>query len=560
MAKLSHLKELLVSRVRSAVDGLPYNTEGYKPAKAILTAKYGKPNEVTNAHIQSIIALPTVQGSEPARIHDFYEKLATNIQALNTMGKIKEINGYVRVTLDKLPGIRAFPQMLEALRKWCDRNPLHSSNQSNKLQDRFFNSRQEDYRQRLCVYCTSTSHKSVNCDKIASVGDTKKYLSERRLCFNCTGTRHRAAECHITRSCQKCNGRHHTSICDKEPQQLLLTTFEDEVIYPVVVVNVNGITCQALLDRGAGSSYASATLVKHLGKQPPRTECKRIDMMLCSTNQKIAQYDVSISSIRGKFEMTTMVSKVDKSVLLSIPNPRYADKIKTFSHLAGVNMDDEDTKPELPIHLILGASEYSRIKTHTKPKIGKAGELITELTTLGWTMMSAGKEVGLNSVYLTRTSSAEYQQLCSLDTLGLQDRPEGDQQCVYEEFKEHLRRSDKGWYETGLLRKHGHEPLQSNEHGSLRRLENLTKKLQREPDVLAQYDQIIQDQLEMGIVERVMSEPVGREFYIPHKPVIIESAESTKLRIVFDASAKANEKSPSLNDCLETGPALQNLL
>ena len=56
------------------------------------------------------------------------------------------------------------------------------------------------------------------------------------------------------------------------------------------------------------------------------------------------------------------------------------------------------------------------------------------------------------------------------------------------------------------------------------------------------------------------SEPVGREFYIPHKPVIRESAESTKLRTVFDASAKANEKSPSLNDCLETGPALQNLL
>lgn len=56
------------------------------------------------------------------------------------------------------------------------------------------------------------------------------------------------------------------------------------------------------------------------------------------------------------------------------------------------------------------------------------------------------------------------------------------------------------------------------------------------------------------------SEPVGREFYIPHKPVIRESAESTKLRIVFDASAKANEKSPSLNDCLETGSALQNLL
>ena len=110
------------------------------------------------------------------------------------------------------------------------------------------------------------------------------------------------------------------------------------------------------------------------------------------------------------------------------------------------------------------------MKTHTKLKIGKTGELITELTTLGWTMMLAGKKVGLNSVYLTRMSSVEYQQLCSLDMFGLQDRPEGDQQCVYEEFKEQLRQSDEGWYETGLLWKHGHKPLQSNEHGSLRRL------------------------------------------------------------------------------------------
>ena len=29
---------------------------------------------------------------------------------------------------------------------------------------------------------------------------------------------------------------------------------------------------------------------------------------------------------------------------------------------------------------------------------------------------------------------------------------------------------------------------------------------------------------------------------------------------MFDASAKGDDKSPSLNDCLETGPSLQNLI
>ena len=172
---------------------------------------------------------------------------------------------------------------------------------------------------------------------------------------------------------------------------------------------------------------------------------------------------------------------------------------------------------------------------------------------VGW------KEAHMESVNLTRTSSTDYEQLCSLDVLDLQHRPDGDQQSVYDDFKEQLRRSDNGWYETGLLWKHGHDLLPNNKQGSLRRLESLLKKLQKEPNLLDQYDEVIQDQLAKGIVERVSSDPVGREFYISHKPVR-ESAESTKLRIVFNASARSNERSASLNNCLETGPPLQNLL
>ena len=70
---------------------------------------------------------------------------------------------------------------------------------------------------------------------------------------------------------------------------MLLATAEGAVIYPVVVVDVDGIKCRALLDTGAGSYYASAALIKRLGKQPSRMEHKRIHMMMCSTNQKIYQ-------------------------------------------------------------------------------------------------------------------------------------------------------------------------------------------------------------------------------------------------------------------------------
>ena len=43
-----------------------------------LKTKYGKPCEVADAHIQSIISLPVTQGEEPKKIHEFFDKLLTN--------------------------------------------------------------------------------------------------------------------------------------------------------------------------------------------------------------------------------------------------------------------------------------------------------------------------------------------------------------------------------------------------------------------------------------------------------------------------------------------------
>ena len=46
----------------------------------------------------------------------------------------------------------------------------------------------------------------------------------------------------------------------------------EQVIYPVVVVDVNGVKCRALLDTGAGGSYASPAILDHLGIRPIREE------------------------------------------------------------------------------------------------------------------------------------------------------------------------------------------------------------------------------------------------------------------------------------------------
>ena len=50
------------------------------------------------------------------------------------------------------------------------------------------------------------------------------------------------------------------------------------------------------------------------------------------------------------------------------------------------------------------------------------------------------------------------------------------------------------------------------------------------------------------------------EYYMPHKAVVREAAKTITVRIVNDASAESSSKDESLNECLETGPPLQNLI
>ena len=284
-------------KVRTIIDALPFNFEGYLRAKNILTTKYGKESELINAHVINLMSLPVIQGANPNKILEFYEILLPNLQALETMGKIREVNGYVRMTLDKLEGIRGdlvrtddkwqhwdFPHLLEALRKWTIRN-LPKHREERESQDKLlphkpmkpflpkngsYQTCQKEPKRIPCVYCESVTHQSVNCDKVITLQERRRELNGKQLCFNCTGTNHKAPERRCSAYCKFCNQRHHSSICTEKvaqqpPEPMLVATGKGSVTYPVVVVSVGGIHCHALLDTGAGSSCASAALLHRMG-------------------------------------------------------------------------------------------------------------------------------------------------------------------------------------------------------------------------------------------------------------------------------------------------------
>ena len=89
VTKFSYLKELVDPKVRSCIDGLPFSTEGYKRAKAILETRYGDTSENVNAYVQNIMYLPTIHGTNVCQIHEFYNILLYNVQIVRNFGQIK---------------------------------------------------------------------------------------------------------------------------------------------------------------------------------------------------------------------------------------------------------------------------------------------------------------------------------------------------------------------------------------------------------------------------------------------------------------------------------------
>ena len=84
-------------------------------------------------------------------------------------------------------------------------------------------------------------------------------------------------------------------------------------------------------------------------------------------------------------------------------------------------MNKRDTKLELPIHIILGASDYVKIKIQKCPRVAKINEPTAEQTKMGQVIMSPGRESDLISSLYTRTSVNDFEPSCDIDVLGVEE-------------------------------------------------------------------------------------------------------------------------------------------
>lgn len=129
---------------------------------------------------------------------------------------------------------------------------------------------------------------------------------------------------------------------------------------------------------------------------------------------------------------------------------------------------------------------------------------------------------------------------------------------VLKHFDAHHHHTDNGSFVIPLPKKPDSKPLGESRSQAVRRFLSLERTLKRK-NMFREFENVMQEYLDLGHAETVPTEdedkPPSKVFYLPMHAVYKATSTTTKIRAVFDASAKSST-GVSLNDTLLVGPTV----
>lgn len=604
--KFSYLRGLLVGPARSAIAGFALTSANYKAATDLLKRRYGKKNAIQRAHINELLNLePIYSERDTHRLRQMYDFAETKHRALEALGVEQDTYAAIVVPslLEKLPEqLRLTITRGEDHHEWDLERLLQTLGHEVELREeynkntRHARSPRDDKRTTMyagketnCAFCLG-GHKHEECKKVTQVSERKRILLKYGRCFNCIRKGHVSKDCKTVVNCKFCKGKHHSCLCcadspgEGRSSTTAIESHNVESVSSSMHIETGGSvalqTAQAqvagkgnarirvLFDSASHMSFVTSRVAKEFSLETRRKEWLSVNTFgqkaMGSNLREVV--GLHLTPVGGGNVLPIEAFVVPE--ISTVPNEHLEIVRESYPHLANIWLSDVcRRKEQLEIDVLIGADYLWNFQTGNVVR-GGVGEPVAVETQLGWVIsgpleysQSADREravsvnfVGKDST-MTERLEEDIQVLWDLETLGITESDE-----VYEEFVDNICfNGDR--YSVKLPWKEGRDILDSNYELSLSRMKGQVKKLRKEPEVLREYDSVIKEQLASGVIERVaeLERPDG-VYYIPHLAVIRKEASTTKLRVVYDASAKSGKEGTSLNDCLHKGPSLTPLL
>ena len=469
-----------------------------------------------------------------------------------------------------------------------------------------------------CPVCKG-SHLVSGCPEFRKLplDQRVKLAFSKRLCLNCLRFGHTLRLCRTPTRCSTCGEKHHSLVHTEKlarvrepgsnisapeasqagsssggaatasPPQALTSSVATiyaanvaaesrkiHVFLSTVLVSVkdcNGRlhTARALLDSGSQANLISDRLCQML-----RLPRKKVSVPISGVGSARMQVDSSASAIISS-RVSNYTVPMEFLVLKRVTEdqPSATIDIGDWKLPSDMVLADPGFHKRAPIDLLLGLEHFYEflLLSGGWVQIQRPGEGLPLFvnTVFGW--IAAGKtDLGsLNPVpschvSVNATLEEKIERFWTIEEL--QDAPKQTQEendCE-EHFRMTFSRDTTGRYVVRLPKRVGFEKMIGESRVmAVRRLAQLERRLGKDEGLRKRYHEAIQVYLDQNHMRMVSEEELKRdkrlECYLPHHPVFKESSTTTKMRPVFDGSAKTTSNC-SLNEALMIGPVLQDPL
>ncbi|XP_046424700.1 uncharacterized protein LOC124181972 [Neodiprion fabricii] len=187
-------------------------------------------------------------------------------------------------------------------------------------------------------------------------------------------------------------------------------------------------------------------------------------------------------------------------------------------------------------------------------------DLYAQKTLLGWAIVG-----GNNSQDAKNRVTCNYSELTSqMNKFWVIEEPytkntkDSQESLCESHYRENTTRNTAGRCIVRLPFREENIELGNSRSLALRRFYCLERRFKTDSNLFAEYSKVMQEYITLGHMSVIENE-IEEGYYMPHHPVIKESSSTTKLRVVYNASAKT-KRGISLNDALMVGPTIQNKL
>ncbi|XP_046145860.1 uncharacterized protein LOC123989203 [Osmia bicornis bicornis] len=228
---------------------------------------------------------------------------------------------------------------------------------------------------------------------------------------------------------------------------------------------------------------------------------------------------------------------------------------------ANIKLADPRFHIPQPVDMLIGSGATLSLLSIGQINLSRDNcDLVLQKTQLGWVIAggSSGEEGSSIVACNLANLSEQLARFWIIEDANSKSSRTSEESLCEAHYVDGTVRDANGRYVVRLPFWNGDRDLDNSRSQALRRFHSLRRRLDSNTNLKAEYHKVMQEYIDMGHMFLISNESANG-YYMPHHAVTKASSTTTKVRVVFDASAKT-DKGISLNDALMVGPTIQPTL